>query len=32
MNSELNWLLNNIDEWSKKNRKVYILTTPDMVG
>lgn len=31
MNSELNWLLNKVDEWSKKNRKVYILTTPDMV-
>ncbi|WP_334117417.1 PD-(D/E)XK nuclease family protein [Ligilactobacillus sp.] len=31
MNSELNKLLNKVDEWSKKNRKVYILTTPDMV-
>lgn len=31
MNSELNGLLNKVDEWSKKDRKVYILTTPDMV-
>lgn len=31
MNSELERLLDKVDEWSKKDRKVYILTTPDMV-